>query len=60
MGGKGDDIFEGGIGCDCFNGGLGNDEFIGGGSIDFFIFNINWLFNEEDLGKDIIIDFKVD
>lgn len=60
LGGKGDDTLEGGIGRDRLNGGPGNDELIGGGSIDFFIFNTNRLFNEEDLGKDIITDFKVD
>ncbi|MGB3514048.1 MAG: DUF4347 domain-containing protein [Microcoleaceae cyanobacterium] len=58
LGGAGDDILEGRFGRDRLNGGPGNDTLTGGASIDRFIFNSNRTYQAEDIGRDIITDFR--
>ncbi|MGB3467821.1 MAG: calcium-binding protein [Cyclobacteriaceae bacterium] len=60
LGGTGDDILEGRLGGDRLNGGPGNDTLIGGASIERFIFNSNRPYEAEDIGRDIITDFRQD
>ncbi|MDJ0557375.1 MAG: choice-of-anchor Q domain-containing protein, partial [Microcoleaceae cyanobacterium MO_207.B10] len=60
IGGTGDDILEGRLGRDRLNGGPGNDTLTGGASIDRFIFNSNRPYQAEDIGRDIITDFRQD
>ncbi len=58
LGGSGNDLLAGGMGRDRLNGNAGNDTLVGGVGIDTFIFNTNEEFAREDLGTDVIADFK--
>lgn len=58
LGGKGDDFLEGRLGRDRLNGNSGDDTLVGGVGADQFIFNTNQEFASEDLGTDVLTDFK--
>lgn len=57
LGGNGNDILRGGLGNDTLNGERGKDVMTGGDGADAFVFDINALYNQAAIGKDVIKDF---
>ncbi|MDY6804598.1 MAG: choice-of-anchor Q domain-containing protein, partial [Cyanobacteriota bacterium] len=58
LGGLDEDLLKGHRGSDRLSGAAGDDTLVGGPGRDTFIFNTNEQFALEDLGSDIITDFK--
>jgi Ca2+-binding RTX toxin-like protein len=59
LGGSGNDLLYGENGNDTLNGGFGADTLNGGAGNDFFVFDINFVFNASLIGIDTIQDFTV-